>query len=238
MSVAVAAGVTDSAGRRVEVLGCRIDAVDMARAVANGFRLSRALSAPKHALAFAGALAGLILASPLFAVIALAVRLDSKGRVLYRQRRVGQDGKSFAVIKFRTMIDGAHAMRAELAGRNQADGLFRVADDPRITRVGRHLRRLSLDELRQLLNVLFGEMSLVGPRPLVMDEDERVQGWYRQRLMLTPGMTGRWQILGAARIPLSEMVKLDCLYVTTWSLWNDVKILLRTLPFVAGRTGL
>jgi lipopolysaccharide/colanic/teichoic acid biosynthesis glycosyltransferase len=140
--------------------------------------------------------------------------------------------------KFRTMVDGADAMKAPLRGRNEAEGLFKIAEDPRITRVGRILRRYSLDELPQLINVVLGEMSLVGPRPLVPDEDDLIKGLDRRRLQLTPGMTGRWQILGSARVPLAEMVKLDYLYVTGWSLWSDVKILLRTVPYMLARRGM
>jgi lipopolysaccharide/colanic/teichoic acid biosynthesis glycosyltransferase len=136
------------------------------------------------------------------------------------------------------MVDGADRQKAELAPLNEADGLFKIADDPRTTRVGRLLRRTSLDELPQLENVLRGEMSLVGPRPLVLEDDRHVEGWYRGRLHLTPGITGRWQVLGSARIPLHEMVKLDYLYVATWSWWGDIKILLQTIGFVVARRGL
>jgi lipopolysaccharide/colanic/teichoic acid biosynthesis glycosyltransferase len=136
------------------------------------------------------------------------------------------------------MIRDAEARKAELALHNEADGLFKIADDPRITRVGRMLRRSSLDELAQLLNVLRGDMSLVGPRPLVLDEDALITGADRHRLELTPGMTGHWQIAGSSRVPLHEMVKIDYLYVAGWSLWSDMKILLRTVPYMLARRGL
>jgi lipopolysaccharide/colanic/teichoic acid biosynthesis glycosyltransferase len=171
------------------------------------------------------------------AVIAAVIKLTSPGPVLFRQTRVGRDGHTFEMLKYRSMYEGADARKRELLPRNEADGLFKIADDPRITRVGRFLRRTSLDELPQLFNVLRGQMSLVGPRPLVLDEDRRVEGWYRRRLYLTPGMTGDWQVFGAARIPLREMVTIDYLYVSNWSLWADIKILLRTIPCVVGRRG-
>ena len=137
------------------------------------------------------------------------------------------------------MVDDADAQRAALAHRNEAGGgLFKIEDDPRITRVGRFLRRTSLDELPQLLNVLRGDMSLVGPRPLVVDEDCLIEGLHRHRLLVPPGVTGLWQIFGSARIPLNEMVKIDYLYGANWSLWLDIKILLRTVPFMLGRRGL
>jgi lipopolysaccharide/colanic/teichoic acid biosynthesis glycosyltransferase len=116
-----------------------------------------------------------------------------------------------------------------------ADGFFKITHDPRTTRLGQLLRQSSLDELPQLVNVLHGQMSLVGPRPLIHEEDQRISGWHRRRLALTPGMTGHWQILGSSRVPLHEMVVIDYLYVTNWSLWNDVKILLRTVPYVLAR---
>ncbi len=169
--------------------------------------------------------------------IALVIRLTSPGPALFRQMRVGRDGHTFEMLKYRSMHVGADARKAELFARNEADGLFKIADDPRITRVGRFLRKTSLDELPQLVNVLRGQMSLVGPRPLVVDEDRRVEGWYRRRLYLTPGITGDWQIFGAARVPLREMVMIDYLYVSNWSLWADIKILLRTIPCVIGRRG-
>lgn len=227
--------------RMLEVVGTSVEFDDLNGLTVLGvkrFGLSRSSRAMKRAFDLVGSIIGIVALSPLFLLLALAIRLDTRGPVLFRQRRVGQDGSIFSVIKFRTMIDGADGMRSSLADRNEAQGLFKVKDDPRITRVGAILRHLCLDELPQLLNVLRGEMSLVGPRPLVVYEDERVEGFYRERLTLTPGMTGRWQILGSARIPLAEMVKLDYLYVANWSLWNDVKILLRTVPYVLARRGL
>ena len=143
------------------------------------------------------------------------------------------------MFKFRTMIDGAEAQRAALAGRNEAGGgLFKIEDDPRVTRVGRFLRRTSLDELPSSSTSLRGEMALVGPRPLVLDEDRLIEATDRHRLQLPPGVTGLWQIFGSARIPLDEMVKIDYLYVANWSLWLDLKILLRTIPFALSRRGL
>ncbi len=177
--------------------------------------------------------------APVMAAIALAIRLDSPGPVLFRQRRSGRRGEAFEVLKFRTMVQDAEGRKADLRALNEAgDGLFKVAKDPRITRVGRLLRRTSLDELPQLINVVRGQMSLVGPRPLVLDEDIQVEGWHRRRLYLKPGMTGPWQILGSGRIPLYEMVKMDYLYIANWSVWNDVKLLMRTVPGVLARRGL
>jgi exopolysaccharide biosynthesis polyprenyl glycosylphosphotransferase len=202
------------------------------------FGLSRSSTAVKRGFDLTGAVFGLVLLAPVCALIAVLVKLGSRGPVFYRQLRIGRDGKPFTMWKFRTMVDGADAMKAPLRARNEAEGLFKIAADPRITRVGSVLRHYSLDELPQLINVLCGEMSLVGPRPLVPDEDDLITGLDRRRLQLTPGMTGRWQILGSSRVPLPEMVKLDYLYVTGWSLWSDVKILLRTIPYVIARRGL
>jgi len=181
----------------------------------------------------------LLAVSPLLLVIAVAVKLEDGGPVFFRQQRVGRHGKRFRMLKFRTMVPDADALKDSLRHRNEAqEGLFKIAEDPRVTRVGRLLRRSALDELPQLWNIVRGEMSLVGPRPLVLDEDQRIEGWHRRRLELTPGMTGPWQILGPARVPLREMVAIDYLYVANWSLWTDIKILLRTIPHVLGRKGL
>jgi exopolysaccharide biosynthesis polyprenyl glycosylphosphotransferase len=201
------------------------------------FGLSPVARMVKRAFDIVGSALGLVFLSPVLLGIAAAVKITSIGPVLFRQSRVGRDGHPFEMLKFRTMHDGADERKAELSELNEADGLFKIADDPRITAVGSFLRKTSLDELPQLYNVLRGQMSLVGPRPLVVDEDQRIQGWYRRRLSLTPGMTGDWQVFGAARIPLREMATIDYLYVSNWSLWADVKILLRTIPFVVARRG-
>ncbi len=146
----------------------------------------------------------------------------------------------FKIVKFRTMVADAEAQRMAMAHLNEMEGsgpLFKMANDPRITKVGAFLRKTSLDELPQLWNVLRGEMSLVGPRPFVVHESEQITGWAGRRLDTTPGITGLWQVLGRNDIPFDEMVKLDYVYVTNWSLWWDIKILLRTIPTVLGRKG-
>jgi exopolysaccharide biosynthesis polyprenyl glycosylphosphotransferase len=202
------------------------------------FGLSRSSAAVKRGFDVFGAVIGLVFLAPLFAVIAAMIKLESPGPVFFRQPRVGRAGDAFSIVKFRTMVDGADAMKAELRELSMTDGLFKIEGDPRITRVGRWLRKTWFDELPQLFNVLRGQMSLVGPRPLIVDEDELITGFDRRRLMITPGMTGQWQILGSARVPLHEMLKLDYLYVANWSLWNDIKILVRTLGVMVARQGL
>lgn len=190
----------------------------------------------KRFLDLIGSSLGLFLLSPLLISVAVLIKLDSRGPVLFRQSRIGRDGTEFKIFKFRTMIADAEEQKHSLLPLSHPDGLFKIAEDPRITRIGKLLRRTSLDELPQLMNVVVGEMSLVGPRPLIPEEDGLIEGWRRRRLKLTPGMTGHWQVLGSARIPIAEMVRIDYLYVTNWSLWLDVKILLRTIPYViAGR---
>jgi exopolysaccharide biosynthesis polyprenyl glycosylphosphotransferase len=201
-------------------------------------RLSRTAEAAKRAFDAAVAAAGLVVLSPLLALVALAIKLDSPGPVFFRQPRVGAGGHVFRIYKLRTMCLDAEKHKASLAHLNKhaARGgdprMFKIEGDPRVTRIGAILRRYSLDELPQLLNVVKGEMSLVGPRPLITDEDEHVNDWARTRLDLKPGITGLWQVLGRSAIPFEEMIRLDYLYVTTWSLWNDCRLLLRTLPVV------
>jgi exopolysaccharide biosynthesis polyprenyl glycosylphosphotransferase len=191
----------------------------------------------KRALDLAGAGALTMLALPLITVAAIAVKLDSRGPVFFRQERVGQDGRRFRLVKMRTMVTDAEARRSELLDQSKDPDWLHLEHDPRITRVGRLLRLASLDELPQLWNVLKGEMSLVGPRPLVAEEDVMVDEWARGRLDLTPGITGLWQVLGRTSIPFEEMVRLDYLYVTNWSLWGDIRLILQTLPVVLRRRG-
>lgn len=201
------------------------------------FGLSRSSLVAKRSLDLAGSTLAILVAAPLMALIAAAIRLDSPGPICFRQVRVGRDGRLFEILKFRSMVNDAEARKEGLVHLNEAQGLFKIADDPRVTPVGRLLRRWCLDELPQLLNVWRGEMSLVGPRPLVVDEDAKILGLDRSRLHLTPGMTGHWQVLGCTRIPIEEMVAIDYLYVANWSLWTDLKLLLRTVPVVISRSG-
>jgi exopolysaccharide biosynthesis polyprenyl glycosylphosphotransferase len=228
--------------RLLEVVGSSVEFDNLHGVTVMGVRrfdLSRSSAAFKRGFDLLGATLGLLAVSPLLIAIAIAIKLDSRGPVFFRQQRVGRHGKRFGMFKFRTMVPDAEQLKDSLRHRNEAkEGLFKIADDPRVTRVGRLLRRSALDELPQMLNIVRGEMSLVGPRPLVVEEDQRVEGWHRRRLELTPGMTGPWQILGPSRVPLKEMVAIDYLYVANWSLWSDVKILLRTVPHVLGRRGL
>jgi exopolysaccharide biosynthesis polyprenyl glycosylphosphotransferase len=199
------------------------------------FGLPRPSQQLKRAFDLIGSTIGVVLISPILAAIAAAIRIDSKGPIFFRQTRVGRDGKPFSIIKFRSMVADAETRKDALRARGATHGgLFKLQDDPRITRVGKFLRKTSLDELPQLFNVVRGEMSLVGPRPLVVDEDVQIIGLHRGRLHLTPGMTGPWQLL-RSRVPLHEMVEIDYLYVATWSLWHDIKILLRTVGHVARR---
>ena len=176
---------------------------------------------------------------PVMGIIAVVIKLDSRGPVFYRQERMGRGGKTFWIFKFRSMYVGADAKRVELAAaQNDYDGpMFKLKEDPRLTRIGGRLRRWSLDELPQILNVMKGDMSLVGPRPLWTEEAKQCRGWTQKRLDITPGMTGLWQVLGRTHIPFDEMVKLDYMYVTGWSLSWDIKLLLQTVPAVLNKRG-
>ena len=203
-------------------------------------QFSRTVRALKRTFDIVASGAGLLAVSPVLLAAAVAIKLDSRGPVFFRQARHGRGGREFRIVKFRTMVQDAEAKRFELAELNQMEGggpLFKIHDDPRITRVGAFLRKWSIDELPQLWNVLRGEMSLVGPRPFVIHESEQITGWASRRLETTPGITGLWQVLGRNDIPFEEMVKLDYVYVTNWSLWWDIKILVQTLPVVLNRKG-
>jgi exopolysaccharide biosynthesis polyprenyl glycosylphosphotransferase len=223
-----------------DVVGARLDVHEMegmpvltiprAKLRRSALRLKRMLD-----IAVSGA--ALVLLWPLLLVCVIAIKLDSPGPVLFRQRRIGRGDRPFALLKFRSMCADAEDRKdtvAELSfhGGGIDSGMFKVRADPRVTRVGAVLRRYSLDELPQLVNILRGDMSLVGPRPLIESEDRQVEGRFRARLGLTPGLTGLWQVHGRSDIPFDEMVSLDYLYVTNWSLWGDVKLIARTFPTV------
>ncbi len=175
---------------------------------------------------------------PLAGIIALAIRLDSPGPVIFRQKRIGKGGQPFTAYKFRTMVVDAEERKSELAALNEADGpIFKMRNDPRTTRVGRILRRTSLDEIPQFWNILRGEMSLVGPRPPTPNEVEHYADWHRRRLEVTPGLTGLWQVLGRSDISFDEMVRLDIYYAENWSPSMDLRILLQTIPAVISGKG-
>jgi exopolysaccharide biosynthesis polyprenyl glycosylphosphotransferase len=204
---------------------------------APAMRLSRSSRLAKRILDVSACAVGLVLVAPLMAVIALLIKLDSPGPVFFRQLRMGCEEKTFRIFKFRTMRPDAEELKDELRHLNihleDDPRMFKVPNDPRVTRLGHFLRRFALDELPQLFNVIRGEMSLVGPRPLILEEDHHVREWARTRLDLKPGITGMWQVLGASDIPFDEMTRLDYIYVTNWSLWGDVRLLARTLPALA-----
>lgn len=192
----------------------------------------------KRAFDLVGALLIIVLTTPLWVAIALMIKADSPGPVFFRQRRVGRDGRHFAMLKFRTMVDGADSRKPGLLHMNQAgDGLFKIYDDPRVTGVGRWLRSTWMDELPQVMQVVTGKMSLVGPRPLVPDEDAQIEGDARGRLAVRPGLTGPWQAGGAKPIPIDEMADLDCRYIERWSLWLDMKLVVKTAWNVLLRRG-
>jgi exopolysaccharide biosynthesis polyprenyl glycosylphosphotransferase len=192
----------------------------------------------KRLIDIAGSLIGLVLLAPLFAVIAIVVKLDSSGDVFFRSPRVGLHGRKFQMVKFRSMIADAPRMREELAALNETDGVaFKIKNDPRITRVGRILRSYHLDELPQLLNVLSGDMSLVGPRPLPEAEAAGREWWHRRRLSMPPGMTCFWQITGDHKMPFRDWASLDLRYIDNWSVWLDLKLIVATILLMLRRPG-
>ena len=202
-------------------------------------RLSRSSQAAKRMLDAGVATLALTVLAPVIALLALAIKRDSRGPVFFRQQRAGRDGSVFELYKFRSMYSDAEERKRALQAANDLDDgvMFKIHEDPRVTRVGRFLRRSSLDELPQLFNVLRGEMSLVGPRPLILVESDALdEEWHERRLDLRPGITGPWQVYGRSDIPFEEMVRFDYQYVAGWSLARDVEILLATVPAVlAGR---
>ena len=180
----------------------------------------------------------IVLGSPLWLLIAAAIKVSSPGPIFYRDRRIGLGEREFGMLKFRTMVAGAAEQQEGLETANEAGGaLFKIRDDPRVTRVGRLLRRYSIDEAPQVLNVLWGEMSLVGPRPLPAADYARLEEWHRKRSFVLPGMTGLWQISGRSDLSFDDLVRLDFYYLENWSVWLDITILAKTLPAVLSREG-
>jgi exopolysaccharide biosynthesis polyprenyl glycosylphosphotransferase len=203
-------------------------------------KLGRASRTAKRVLDVVTSALLLVALAPIFLLVAIAIKLDSRGPVLFRQPRVGRAGRTFQVLKFRSMRSGANLIKAQLAQFNDLDDgvMFKIHTDPRVTRVGRFLRRYSIDELPQLINVLIGDMSLVGPRPLIRPEsDALAEDWHLRRLELRPGLTGPWQVSGRSQTPFQEMVRLDYQYVAGWSIARDLEILLATVPAVLSGRG-
>lgn len=229
------------------VLADMNDYVEFVRPTRVGEQLALALDPPNSHLvgqamkAFLDrtlAIVALILAAPLMALIAVAIRFDSPGPVLFRQVRTGKDGVPFVIYKYRTMVDGAEHQVESLRELNEGAGpLFKMTQDPRVTRLGHLLRRTSLDELPQLFNVLLGDMSLVGPRPALESETSQYSQWVWRRLHVRPGMTGLWQVSGRSTLSWDESIRLDLMYVNNWNLRMDLSIMARTIGVVFGRRG-
>ena len=180
----------------------------------------------------------IVIGLPLWLVLATAIKATSRGPVFFRDNRIGLGEREFGMMKFRTMYADAQARQAALEAANEASGpLFKIKNDPRVTPVGRFLRRFSIDELPQVLNVLWGEMSLVGPRPLPIRDYEQLEPWHRKRYSVLPGMTGLWQVSGRIDLSLDDLVRLDFYYLENWSIWLDISILAETLPAVLARRG-
>jgi exopolysaccharide biosynthesis polyprenyl glycosylphosphotransferase len=234
LSIGLVPGLLDVASRRVSVGQVH----DFSLLTVDSARGARGRLACKHAADRALAALGLVLLSPFFAVIAVLIRVTSEGPAIYRQRRVGGGGHEFTMLKFRTMSVDADARLDEVSTHNEHDGLmFKIAEDPRLTRLGVYLRRYSLDELPQLWNVLRGHMSLVGPRPSLPEEVARYVGHVRRRLLVRPGLTGLWQISGRSDLTWEETVRLDLSYVDNWSIGLDLSILWRTAGAVVYQRG-
>jgi exopolysaccharide biosynthesis polyprenyl glycosylphosphotransferase len=234
----------DIVPRMYEVIGWRnhFHSLDGIPLVAlNRPQLSPTSRTLKRTLDVALAGFGLLITSPFLLYCAWKIKRESPGPVFFRQERMGAGGSRFQIMKFRTMYVDADARKDEIDHLNkhveEGPRMFKIPDDPRVTPFGRFLRKWSLDEIPQLINVVRGEMSLVGPRPLILSEDENIIGSHRRRLQLTPGITGLWQVLGRSDVPFAEMITLDYLYVTNWSLWSDIKLLSHTVPAVLRQRG-
>jgi lipopolysaccharide/colanic/teichoic acid biosynthesis glycosyltransferase len=179
-----------------------------------------------------------VIGLPLWLLVAAAIKLDSRGPVFFVDRRIGVGEREFGMLKFRTMVEEASALQPGLEVANEAEGaLFKIREDPRVTRVGRFLRRFSLDEIPQVVNVVKGEMSLVGPRPLPLRDYQLLEDWHRARYRVLPGMTGLWQISGRSGLSFDDLVRLDFTYIENWSVWLDVTIIAKTIPAVVTRRG-
>jgi exopolysaccharide biosynthesis polyprenyl glycosylphosphotransferase len=204
----------------------------------NAVHLTQAQAAAKRVFDVTVSALGLTLLAPLLAAIAIAVKLSSPGTIFFRQERAGQHGRPFTLLKFRTMVLGAELMLTDLLSRNEADGpLFKLRDDPRVTRLGRWLRRYSLDELPQLWNVLKGDMSLVGPRPPLPSEVEAYEDWQLGRLEVKPGISGLWQVSGRSELSFDDYVRLDLFYIENWSIAYDLFIIAKTIPMLLAARG-
>jgi exopolysaccharide biosynthesis polyprenyl glycosylphosphotransferase len=226
--------------RMLEVVGSAFELDDVDGVPLLGIHrseLTRSARMVKRVVDVVAATLALSLLAPLIAIIAVLIKLDSRGPVLFSQMRIGRHGREFRLHKFRSMVEGADAQKASLMDLNETEGLFKIANDPRVTRVGRLLRTTSLDELPQLWNVLRGEMSLVGPRPPLVSEVQGYNVWHRRRLSMKPGMTGLWQVRARTEQDFDRWVETDLEYIDSWSLWLDLRILLRTIPAVLNREG-
>jgi exopolysaccharide biosynthesis polyprenyl glycosylphosphotransferase len=203
-----------------------------------GFDLTPKVSWLKRWMDVLGSVVALLLLSPIMLSVAVLIKLESEGPIFYRATRVGKDGKTFGMIKFRSMRRDADKLLASLMASNEADGpIFKMKSDPRITKVGAVIRRLSIDELPQIFNVLMGHMSLVGPRPPIPAEVEKYDDWHHGRLRAVPGMTGLWQVSGRSEVSFQDMVRLDLRYIRNWSVGLDLEIIWRTIPAVLKSRG-
>ena len=192
----------------------------------------------KRVMDIAGGLVGIILFGPLMLATAIAIRFESRGPIMFRQTRAGRNGRKFTMLKFRSMVVDAEEKKAALMHLNEMGGpVFKIKHDPRITRVGRFIRKTSIDELPQFFNIFMGDMSLVGPRPPLPAEVEQYEPWQRRRLSVKPGLTGAWQVSGRNQIDFEEWMQLDLDYIDNWSLWLDIKIIFKTVPTVLFHKG-